>query len=621
VIIGTAGHIDHGKSALVEALSGRKMDRLAEERRRGITIDLNFAPLEFPDLPPAGIVDVPGHEDFVRTMVAGASGIDLVLLVVDGSQGPQPQTWEHLAIVEQLRIPLGIPVITKADLADPEWLELLAEDLAVQLAGSPVRFEAPCVVSAVTGLGIAGLLARLAEHCRTHTPDTTPDAFRMPVDRAFSIAGVGTVVTGTPWSGALRVGDTVRILPGEQTARVRSLEAYGREATSIGPGSRAAIGLAGVERIAVGRGMNVLTGPVPWRVTTALDTEVELLPGTAAVKRRLRVRLHLGTAEVLGRVYPMEALEPGGRAPARIVLEGPVVARGGDRFVLRSYSPVITIGGGRVLDPLPPRRSARVWPPGLRSTNPGERAAALLQRRSQGAPAGDLALLLGVPDAAARRLAGELDGVTIAGETLISRSVTVRLRAEAITRVSRFHAEVPGEEGLSLETLRSSLKAPASVVEGIVDGLIRRGDLVVTAGVAALPGFSPQPTGNPEEIRRIVAVIAAAGLMPPSTGELEASLGITGVPHLLRLAAKEGSVVRVESERYFSTQVLERFTLTLTQLATQQSITPGAVRDHFGLSRKFVVPLLEWSDREGVTKRVGDIRVLVNRSKAGSLPD
>src|ERR1044071_7091976 len=222
------------------------MDRLAEERRRGITIDLNFAPLRFDGLPPAGIVDVPGHEDFVRTMVAGASGVDLVLLVVDAAQGPQPQTWEHLAIVEQLRIPRGIPVLTKADLAEPEWIELVAGEMPGRLSRSPVTFSEPVAVSATTGQGIPELAARLralVESFRRNDPD---DVFRMPIDRAFSIAGVGTVVTGTPLSGALRIGDTVTILPGALGARVRSLEAYGAPVREGRPGARTAVGLAGV---------------------------------------------------------------------------------------------------------------------------------------------------------------------------------------------------------------------------------------------------------------------------------------------------------------------------------------------------------------------------------------
>ncbi|MFN2317317.1 MAG: selenocysteine-specific translation elongation factor, partial [Gemmatimonadales bacterium] len=226
MIIGTAGHIDHGKSALVRALTGQTMDRLQEERRRGITIDLNFAPLNFAGLPPVGVVDVPGHEDFVRTMVAGASGVDLVLLVVDAAEGPMPQTLEHLAIVEQLRVPAGIPVLTKCDLVTDEWLELVEAELRERLARSPIAFAEVARVSAVTGAGIESLRERLHEAARVATPRRTGELFRMPVDRAFSLAGVGTVLTGTTWSGALRLGDPVRLLPSGREARVRSLASH-----------------------------------------------------------------------------------------------------------------------------------------------------------------------------------------------------------------------------------------------------------------------------------------------------------------------------------------------------------------------------------------------------------
>ncbi|HEV8149694.1 MAG TPA: selenocysteine-specific translation elongation factor, partial [Gemmatimonadales bacterium] len=288
MIIGTAGHIDHGKSALVTALTGRAMDRLAEEKRRGITIDLNFAPLELEGLPPAGVVDVPGHEDFVRTMVAGASGIDLVLLVVDAAQGPQPQTWEHLAIVEQLGVPKGIPVITKADLADPEWLELVVAEVMERLAVSPVEFEQPAIVSAVTGQGIPELAARLRALRASHRRERPEDGFRMPVDRAFSIAGVGTVVTGTPWSGTLRPGDPVTLLPAGITGRVRSLEAYGSPVGEARPGARTAVGIAGIERAALHRGETLVDRRLAWRATSALDALLELLPSAPPLRRQLR---------------------------------------------------------------------------------------------------------------------------------------------------------------------------------------------------------------------------------------------------------------------------------------------------------------------------------------------
>jgi selenocysteine-specific elongation factor len=609
VIIGTAGHIDHGKSALVTALTGRAMDRLAEERRRGITIDLNFAPLRFDGLAPAGIVDVPGHEDFVRTMVAGASGIDLVLLVVDAAQGPQPQTWEHLAIVEQLRIPRGIPVITKADLAEPEWIELVAEELGDRLANSPVAFEAPAIVSATTGQGIAGLSSRLRAMVEQHRRSDPADAFRMPIDRAFSIAGVGTVVTGTPWSGLLTIGAAVTILPSGVEGRVRSLEAYGAAVEEGRPGARTAVGLAGVERAAVGRGDVLVAGSLPWQSTNALDLLVELLPEAPPLARRMRVRLHLGTAEVLGRLYPRGEPAAGGMILARLALESPVVARGGDRVVLRSYSPVRTIGGGRVLDPLPPRRAG--WPAELAAEEPASRAAALVARRATGVPSAELPLLLGLPAAAAVALTRKIPGIVLAGDRYLAAATAGALRQAALEEVGAHHRRRPAERGLSLETLRRGLRTRPEVATAVLDSLARAGDLTLRDGVASLPGFTPRLEGGDAILGRVLHALEQAGLEPPTVGELEQQLGVNGLLEVLRFAAQDGRVTSVERDRYFSPASLDRFVMTLRELGVTQPITPPQVRERLGLSRKYLIPLLEWADRAGVTRRVGDARVLV----------
>ncbi|MFL5403294.1 MAG: selenocysteine-specific translation elongation factor, partial [Gemmatimonadales bacterium] len=357
MIIGTAGHIDHGKSALVTALTGVKMDRLAEERRRQITIELNFAPLDLGRGRIAGVVDVPGHEDFVRTMVAGASGIDLALLVIAADEGIMPQTEEHLAILEQLAVPAGIPVITKADLVDPEWLELVSLEISERVGRSAVAFEAPVPVSAKTGAGIATLREHLAARASTIAARPPGDAFRMPVDRVFSLPGVGTVVTGTAWSGRLVVGDPVHFLPTGLQGRVRSIESYGRTVERSEPGARTAVGVSAVDRASLERGAVLVTDELPWTATTAIDVEILLQPeAPRPLTSRTRVRLLIGTAEVMARVLPRSPIPPGGIGVARLSLESPLVVRAQDRFVIRSYSPVTTIGGGRVLDPLPPRR-------------------------------------------------------------------------------------------------------------------------------------------------------------------------------------------------------------------------------------------------------------------------
>jgi selenocysteine-specific elongation factor len=608
MIIGTAGHIDHGKSALVTALTGRPMDRLAEERRRGITIDLNFAPLRFDGLPPAGIVDVPGHEDFVRTMVAGASGIDLVLLVVDAVQGPQPQTWEHLAIVEQLRIPRGIPVVTKSDLADPEWTELVTAELMERLERSGVKFGSPVIASAVTGTGIAELRARLRGEIEADPRRESPDGFRMPIDRVFSLAGVGTVLTGTPWSGGLGIGDSVTILPRGLSGRVRSLEAYGAPIDRAVPGARTAIGLAGIDREEITRGDVLVAGAMSWQPTRALDARLELLRGSPPLPRRARVRIHLGTAEVLGRVHPRGELLPGGSAEARIALETPVVARGGDRLVLRSYSPVVTIGGGMVLDPLPPRRAP--WPEGIGAAEPEPRLSALVTRRSRGAALDELPLLLGLPDAACRELALGHKELTVLGSRVLARTSMVRLREEAVRRVERYHQEQPTERGLSLETLRRVLKGQDEVIQAILAGLIRRGELQMAEGLVSLPGFTPRLVQGRDTLEQVLSLLDAAGLAPPSVEELEQQEGLSGVLGLLRFAAQDGRVIAVERNRYFSPRALSEFLELVRELAGAGSLTPVTLRERTGLSRKFLIPLLEYSDRVGVTRRVGDGRVL-----------
>ncbi len=602
MIVGTAGHIDHGKSALVTALSGRQVDRLVEEKRRGITIDLNFAPLSFAGAPTTGIVDVPGHEDFVRTMVAGASGIDLVLLVVDAAQGPQPQTWEHLAIVEQLRVPRGIPVITKADLAEPEWTELVVDELTARLAHSPVRFERPAVVSALTGSGIPELRERLRAIALEPRGDAPEDSFRMPVDRAFSIAGVGTVVTGTPRSGTLRVGDAVRLLPSGLEGRVRSLEAYGAAVAQARPGERTAVGIAGIERAAVRRGEVLLDQQAEWRATAAFDAQVELLPSAASLRRQLRVRVNLGTTEVLARVYPRPERGPHGTLLVRLALEQPLVARGRDRFVLRSYSPVVTIGGGRVLDPLPPRRAP--WPDSLASESAADRLEALVQRRKGGVSAAELPLLLGEPAALSSKL------VSLGGR-YVGAELAASVRQAAGKLVEEYHRKHPIESGLSLETLRRSLQGPAEVIDGVVALMVEQGELRLDQGTVSLAGFRPELGEGAELLERALAVLEAAGLTPPSVPELEQQLGRRGLLPLLKHAAQQRRLVAVESERYYAPEALERFVHSVRQVATGQEITPSSLRDHTGLSRKYLIPLLEWADKSGVTRRVGDVRVLV----------
>ncbi len=610
MIVGTAGHIDHGKSALVTVLTGRPMDRLAEERRREITIELNFAPLDLGNGRVGGMVDVPGHEDFIRTMVAGASGIDLVLLVVAADEGIMPQTEEHLAILEQLEVPAGIPIITKTDLVDAEWLQLVTLDLSERLAASPIRFEAPIAVSARSGAGIDVLRERLQKLATSPQVKLASDAFRMPVDRVFSLAGVGTVATGTAWSGTLRIGDPVLVLPSGLQGRVRSLESYGRPVERSEPRARTAVGIAGIDRSAMARGDVLVTDELPWTAVSALDVEIALLPTSARpLRSRTRVRLHLGTAEVMARVLPRAPIEPGGTGVARLSLEKRLVARAEDRFVLRSYSPITTIGGGRVLDPFPPgRRSA--WPAGLASRDPGERFRSALIRRPEGVSAAALPLLLGLHRAGAAEVARAEPTARLLRDLWVTTGAVEAVGTRALTLLREYHRQHISDPGMPLETLRHSLRARDVVVEAALSDFSRTGRLRRIDGVVALAGFVPRVAGGDAEIERIVGLLLHAHLSPPSVPELERSTGRRDLNALLRLAASRGRVEAVERDRYYTREALDQFATVLAELGEHGEIVPAAIRDRLGISRKYLIPLLEWADGKGITVRVGEGRRL-----------
>ena len=508
MIVGTAGHIDHGKSALVRALTGRPMDRLVEERRREITIELNFAPLDLGRGLVAGVIDVPGHEDFIRTMVAGASGIDLVLLVVAADEGIMPQTLEHLAILEQLRIPVGIPVITKTDLVDPEWLQLVMAEVSERLALSPVAFEPPLPTSTRTGEGVATLIERLRSLAATLAVAPPADAFRMPIDRVFSLAGVGTIVTGTSWSGRLRVGDSVLVLPSGAEGRVRSLESFGQTVERSQPRARTAVGIAGIDRAEVTRGDVLVTADLPWAVASALDVQIRLeASAPKPLGSRSRVRVHLGTAEVMARVLPQAPIQPGGTGMARLKLEGPLVTRAQDRFVLRSYSPVTTIGGGRVLDPSPPARKA-FWPEGFASTEPGARFRAALARHPEGIRVESLPLVLGIPKAAASEVARTEPDARLLGDLWVKKDAVDEVGGRALSLLREYHRAHISEPGMPLETLRHSLPAHDLVIEAALDDSLRSGRVRRIDGLVALAGFVPRVAGGDPAIERVVAAAA-----------------------------------------------------------------------------------------------------------------
>lgn len=604
MILGTAGHIDHGKTTLVRALTGVDTDRLPEEKKRGITIELGFAPLELEGIGTIGVVDVPGHEAFVRTMVAGATGIDLALLVVAADEGVMPQTREHLAILQLLGVDRGAIALTKADLVDDEWLALVEED--VRIASSAALPDAPIVpVSAVSGAGIDALRATLRALASSLPERRNDDLFRLPIDRVFTIKGTGTVVTGTVWSGHVERDAVVRILPQERDARVRGIQTHGAQRDAAGPGARTAIALANVQVDDVPRGSTIVTDK-NWHSTMLIRADVTLVPDVdAAIRPRVWFRLHVGTSEVGARVVARAPSD--GTFGARIVLDHPVVLRAGDRFVLRSSAPLNTIAGGVVTDPYAPRRAA-IWPAGLSTVERLERLVA--EAGGQGLDPTTLPVRLGMPAGDCRAVIEATAAVRVTGNRLIATERAGDLRDRIMAEVDAHHAAAPLEPAIPIQLVRSRLNASAEVADALIEQEIAAGTLVTRSGGLARSGWSP--TLSPTEstlVDRILATLAAAGVEPPTSAELAASLG-TAVEGLLRFLERRGDVVQTEEGRYYTVdnlkQLVERLRGVMT---TNAAATPAEIRDGLGLSRKYLIPFLEYCDRAGYTNRQSGGRV------------
>ena len=607
MILGTAGHIDHGKTTLVRALTGVDTDRLPEEKRRGITIDLGFAPLELEGVGRVGVVDVPGHEAFVRTMVAGATGIDLALVVVAADSGVMPQTREHLSILSLLGVHRGVVAITKRDLVDDEWLALVEEDVRATLVTTTLAGAAIVPVSSTTGAGLDALRHELAEAARAGPARASSDLFRLPVDRAFSIRGTGTVVTGTVWTGSLTRDATVRLFPADVSVRVRGLQAHGRAVDSVHAGDRAAISLAGVELEQVSRGAMVVQGD-GWRANRVLRVDVAMLDdASVSLGPRSRVRMHLGTTEVGARLVVREGtLTPGARTSARLVLDEAIVARGGDRFVVRAGSPVATLGGGIVIDPHAPLR-ARPWPLAPRDalttlTQMADDAGAL------GVAVRDLPVRIGVrPDEVDALLAAG-GGWRVAG-LYVEAGVRSGLEATALDVLRVYHEQHQLEPGAPIQWLRSRLGAGEEVSSAIVNSLIERGSLAVGNGVVRLATFTATLPAALASLRAsVVHTLESAGAEPPSVDELASLLNAStdDVLAVTRWLSREGTLVAVEPARYYAWSAVQGLKERMTAGMTGgHEYAPAELRDLLGLTRKFLIPFLEYCDREGYTIRAG----------------
>ncbi len=615
-VVGTAGHIDHGKTALVKALTGVDTDRWEEEKRRGITIDLGFAPLPLANGIQASVVDVPGHEGFVKNMLAGATGIDVALLVIAADEGIMPQTEEHLAIVELLGVRRGIPVLTKRDLVDAEWLGMVRTEVAERLSRSRVRWHAPLAVSALSGEGLDELRSALVAIAADLADRPVDDLFRLPIDRVFALAGAGTVVTGSTWSGTVKAGATVRLLPLDREVRVRSIEVHGEETDRAAPGRRTALALVGVAKEELERGHVALTG-AGWAPTTALDVALELLPSVRKpLAARTRIRVHLGTAEVLARVAQVRSIAPGESGVARLLLERPIVARGRDRFVIRSFSPVTTIGGGVVLDPFPPPRP-RVSERGLTAGQPpSERLARLVEEAGLvGVRIADLPVRLGIlPAEVPSTIAAAGKGVLPVDDILVARRAVSGEVERLGKAVAAHHEEHPLDPGLSLQSLRAAVNAPAPVLDVLIEHGMKKQAFERTEDGAAVrkPGWKAALRARAGDAGgRLAQRLAEAKWQLPTVAELQKELGDPTVPALLAHLAREGSVERVDQERYALKQALDDFRRAVEDtLRELGAATPAQFRDRLGLTRKYLIPLLEWADRRGITSRKGDTRVL-----------
>lgn len=615
MILGTAGHVDHGKTALVRALTGVDTDRLPDEKRRGITIDLGFAPLALEGAPPVSIVDVPGHEDFIRNMLAGATGIDLALLVVAADEGVMPQTREHLLILTLLGVSSGVIALTKADLVDDEWLSLVRDDVSELVKGTPLA-DAPLVAtSSETGQGIDALRAAIAERVRSRPGRDDRDLFRMPVDRVFSVRGTGTVVTGTVWSGAVARDAAVRILPGNLTARVRGLQSHGHAVDGAEPGTRVAVALSGVDVGQIARGAMLVTDAA-WRETRRWIADVALDPAADVVLGpRTAVRLHLGTADLGARIVaPGGVLTPGARTIARVVLDEPAVSRAGDRFVLRTPSPVRTIGGGVVIDPAPPHRRQRLTPS---AQSPADRLEQMVLASGLiGIPVADVPVRLGVPPHAVPPIIDSA-GVMQLGDRLAAASALDAGVEEALRIVSEHHEREPLEPGFPVQELRGRLGGAGELVQAALDRSVGAGRLTIHGALATRAGWMPTlSAGQREAGDRILATLRSAGREPPSVPELAEKIS-AHVFSILRFLERQELVVQVSSDRFYDADVVRGMVTALREgMREDRPYAPQEIRDLIGVSRKFLIPFLEYCDRTGVTERRADGRVLAGALRA-----
>jgi len=622
-IVGTAGHVDHGKTALIRALTGVDTDRLREEKRRGITIDLGFAPFALPGGTLAGMVDVPGHERFIHNMLAGAAGLDLVLLVIDVNEGIRAQTLEHLQILRLLEIPRGLVVLTKCDLAESDWIDLVEEEVREALRGSFLEQAQILRVSARTQEGIEGLKRALAEQL-LRSPGKDPSGpARLPVDRHFSLSGFGTVVTGTLLSGSIRLGDALELLPGGQPQRVRDIQIHGRKEERALAGQRVALNLASLDRGLIERGAVVAT-PGFFCATQRLDVRLQLL---AEAPRPLRFRdpvhFFLGTGRAVGRVALLESdeLKPGASALAQIHLDRPILAHRTDRFILRSYSPMTTIGGGLVIDSAPPkhRRFRPEVIQSLKELESGEQGFVLQKLQSLGCvKQKDLEKLTGLSPERLGAILSRLSALgkaTLMGPQWVEASALRSIRARVLDLTKQYQTDHRLLPGIPLATLKSAL--PQSLgqkaFDAVLDGLCDENRAQRRAEVLCTSGWAPSPDeGDRGPIEAIEQAYLAGGTLAKNRNEEMARLGFEALPveNYFAYLCASGRLVRLNEESYLHRSAYEQATDRLVEhFRHNETLSLARFRDLIGSARKQTQALLEHYDELKYTRRSGDERL------------
>jgi selenocysteine-specific elongation factor len=629
-IVGTAGHIDHGKTSLVLALTGIDCDRWAEEKARGITIDLGFAHLEEGDLQ-IGFIDVPGHERFLHNALAGLGGIRVLLLVVAADEGVKPQTREHLAVCSLLGIPAGVVALTKVDLVSPDLLELAQLEVEELLAPTPFAGSPILPVSSTTGEGIPELKSLLVDLASRHATPADPDhPARLPIDRAFHLRGLGVVVTGTLAGGEIRPGDTLEVLPRGQRARVRSIQVHGQPREAAEAGERTSLQLSGVALEELSRGMQ-LGPPESFAASTSLLARFTLLPDAPAPLRGFTpVRVHLFASEVLGRMRPLSeaGLMPGETGPVEIRLEAPVAAIRGDRYIVRRPSPAATLGGGEVLDPRWRRHRGTILGQALTALQGDLRQALAFwvqEAGERGATAPELARRLGLPPP---RVEAELRKITSANKLIevpgpsprwIAPSAVQRVTERAKRVVKEYFQKDRLADGMpKAEAVRRILRGRAAELAPVYLGWLEAQKVLAVQGdQVVLPGRSAQLTGEESQLAAaVVERFDRGGLTPPSPSEL--SIGLNAKPQILegviRHMVSRGQLIRLPDGLILAASAVANLKRDLLATGWERFSVPE-FKDRFGLSRKWAIPLLEHLDSTGVTRRVGDERMIVRPSE------